>query len=395
MTGMHLLDRKTGYGAMFVVLIAVVIVGTIASYKGVFQSTVQVDVHTDRAGLTLAHGAPVKYRGVQVGHVDSVVTNGMTVDVRLAMNSADVAMVPANVTAQIVPPTAFGGKYVQLTSAPKTTEAAASRMAAGDVIQATSVTVEINDAFENLTGVLNAARPAQVSQALTAVAGAVDGRGELIGKLISQTDTYLRALNPSLQVLSTDLSRTDDVVDTYARVEPDLVSTFANLGTTAQTLVQQQASLKALELSLTSFSGKADSFLKLTGAGIVTTLSTLQPVSEVLARYSPELPCTILGLSSYNKLAEAVVGGRNPGITTMSRLVPGRDPYTYPENLPQLGEDRGPACYGLPYVTPGEAEQSPPSFQTGATPYRSGTSEATRQDSLSALFGQLAERTPR
>ena len=389
---MHLLDRKTAYGVIFVALIAVVIAATIASYKGVFASTVPVEVHTDRAGLTLAHGAPVKYRGVQVGHVDRIDTVGGTVNVRLAMNSGDVAMVPAGVTAQIVPPTAFGGKYVQLTSAP---HAAKTPMAAGDVIEATKVTVEINDAFENLTQVLNAAHPAQVDQALTAVAGALDGRGELIGNLITQTDTYLRSLNPSLQTLSTDLGRADDVVDAYARSEHDLVTTFANLGTTSQTLVQQQASLKALELSLTAFSGKADTFLKLTQHGIVTTLTTLRPVSDVLARYSPELPCTILGLSSLNKLAEAAVGGTNPGITTISRLVPGADPYTYPNNLPLLGEDRGPACYGLPYVTPDEAAQPATSFHTGASPSASGTSTTTRRDSLSALFGQLAGRSTR
>ncbi|WP_460851994.1 MCE family protein [Nocardioides montaniterrae] len=389
---MHLLDRRTAYGIVFVLLIAGVVAATVASYKGAFQSTVSVDVHTDRAGLTLAHGAPVKYRGVQVGHVDAVTTDGRTVDVRLAMNSGDVAMVPASVTAQIVPPTAFGGKYVQLTSA---TNADRTPMAAGDVIEATSVTVEINDAFQNLTELLDAAHPAQVNQALTAVAGAVDQRGQLIGSLITQTDTYLRSLNPSLQTLSADLGRTDDVVDTYARSEHDLVDTFANLGTTSQTLVQQQASLKALELSLTSFSGKADTFLKLTRHGIVTTLDTLQPVSNVLARYSSELPCMVFGLSSANKLAEAAVGGTNPGVTTITRIVPGADPYTYPRNVPLLGEDRGPACYGLPYVTAAEARQPATAFHTGANPNATGTSTATKQDTLTALFGQLAGRSTR
>ncbi|HWU21716.1 MAG TPA: MCE family protein [Nocardioides sp.] len=393
---MHLLDRKTAYGVVFVLLIAGVIVATIASYRGAFQSTVPVEVHTDRAGLTLAHGAPVKYRGVQVGHVDTITTDGRSVVVRLAMNSGDVAEVPASVTAQIVPPTAFGGKYVQLTSGPPgSAEAVTTPMVSGDVIDATHVTVEVDDAFENLTQVLDAAHPAQVNQALSAVAGAVDGRGELIGSLISQTDTYLRSIDPSLQTLSADLGRTDDVVDTYARSEHDLVDTLANLGTTSQTLVQQQASLQALELSLTSFSGKADTFLALTRNGIVTTLTTVRPVTSVLARYSPELPCTILGLASVNKLAEAAVGGTNPGVTTISRLVPGRAPYSYPRNLPTLGEDRGPACYGLPYVSPGEAARPATSFDTGANPYATGTSTATRQDSLSALFGQLAARSTR
>ena len=383
---MHVFDRKTAYGLAFVGIIALVIVATIASYRGFFQSTVPVNVRADRAGLTLAHGAPVKFRGVQVGHVDKVSTDGRTVDVKLAMNSGQVGQVPAGVTAKIVPPTAFGGKYVELSEKPG---ASTTPMKGGDVIDASAVTVEINDAFENLTDVLNAAHPAQVSQALSALAGAVDDRGQLIGDLITQTDVYLKSLNPSLQTLSQDLGVTDDVADTYARSEHDLVGALSSFGTTSQTLVAQQASLKALELSLTSFSGKADTFLKQTQHGIVTTLRTLQPVSDVLARYSPELPCTILGLASANKLAEAAVGGTNPGVTTISRLVPGRDPYVYPRNLPTLGENRGPACYGLPYVTPTEARLPSPRFDTGANPYAGGTSTATKESTLAALFGPL------
>src|SRR5690606_28965798 len=120
----------------------------------------------------------------------------------------------------------------------------------------------------------------------------------------------------------------------------------------SQTLVRQQASLRALERSLTGFSDSADTLLRTSERDLVTTLELLGPVTEVLERYSPELPCVVLGLASANELAEAAVGGTHPGVTTITRLIPGRDPYTYEENLPLIGDDRGPRCHGLPHVTP-------------------------------------------
>lgn len=381
----HRIDRQVVYGFLFIALIALVIAGTIAKYRGAFESNVVVTVEADRAGLTLASGAPIKLRGVEIGRVAEIRTDGSVVMIDLEIDSDKVERVPADVTAQIVPPTAFGAKYVQLT-APATP--GGDQIRAGDVIPADRVTVEVDEAFENLTKVLDVARPADVNSALTAVAGAVDERGELIGDLITQTDAYLRSFNPSLRTLSADLRAADDVADVYALARPDLVSALSQTGTVSRTLVRQQASLRALERSLTGFSDEADVLLRSSEQGLVTSLRLLQPVSKVLERYSPELPCTVLGLASANKLAEAAVGGTHPGVTTITRLIPGRDPYAPGENLPQIGDDRGPLCYGLPYVDAREAEVQPPAFRTGANPHV-GPQPTPDEAALDTLLGLL------
>lgn len=365
----HRIDRQVVYGFLFLALVAALVAGTIAKYRGVFDDNVLVTVEADRAGLTLASGAPIKLRGVEIGRVGKVESDGEKVRIELKIDANKVDRVSADVTAQIVPPTAFGAKYVQLTPPADSTSGDGAKIRAGAVIPADRVTVEVDEAFENLTKVLDVARPAEVSSALTAVAGAVEQRGELIGALITQTDAYLRSFNPSLRTLSADLRVADDVADVYAIARPDLVDALSQAGEVSQTLVQQQASLRALERSLTGFSDSADVLLRDSEQGLVTSLRLLQPVSAVVERYSPELPCLLLGLASANKLAEAAVGGTHPGVTTYTRVVPGRDPYTYEENLPQVGADNGPACYGLPYVTPEEARVPPPSFRTGANPY--------------------------
>jgi phospholipid/cholesterol/gamma-HCH transport system substrate-binding protein len=382
----HRIDRQVVYGFLFLGLVGLLILGTIAQYRGVFEDNVVVTVEADRAGLTLAKGAAIKLRGVEIGRVGEVEDDDGTVKIKLEIDEDKIDQVPADVTAQIVPPTAFGAKYVQLTEPDGST---ADPISAGAVIPGTRVTVEVDEAFENLTQVLDVARPAEVNAALTAAAGAVDQRGALIGELISQTDAYLVSFNPALPTLSEDLRVADDVLDVYAAARPDLVSTLDQTGDISDTLVRQRASLQALERSLTTFGDEADVLLRSSEEGIVTSLNLLEPVSRTLERYSPEIPCLILGLASLNEFAERAVGGIHPGLYALARLIPARDPYTYEENLPMLGEDRGPACYGLPFVTPAEAERPPPYLHTGANPY-DGPQPTPDQAALDTLLGLLA-----
>lgn len=390
----HHVDRQVVYGFLFIALVAALVAGTIAKYRGAFEDNVLVTVQSDRAGLTLASGAPIKLRGVEIGrvsHVDNSPSADGKVSIELEIDADKVDRVPADVTAQIVPPTAFGAKYVQLTPPAHSSDGSSGgTIEAGAVIPADRVTVEVDEAFENLTKVLDVARPAEVNSALTAVAGAVEERGQLIGDLITRTDTYLQSLNPSLRTLSADLRVADDVADVYDIARPDLVATLTHTGEVSQTLVRQQASLRALERSLTGFSDQTDILVRSSRQGLVTSLGLLRPVSDVLERYSPELPCLVLGLASANKLAEAAVGGTHPGVTTFTRIIPGRDPYTYEENLPELGADNGPACYGLPYVDAQEGKAVPPSFRTGANPYvgpQPTPSEAVADTLLGVLEG--------
>lgn len=383
------LDRKAAYGFVFIALILAVVAATVATYRGEFRSTVPLSVESERAGLTLAAGAPVKLRGVVVGRVGEIANSdapgGAEVTIELKIDKDQFERIPSDVTAVIVPPTAFGAKYVQLNPG----MSGAPRIQAGSTIQADRVTVEVDEAFENLTKVLSAARPAQVNAALSAVAQSVDQRGQVIGSLITQTNRYLTSFNPFLSTLTSDIRSGEDVANAYAAARPDLVGLAANAGLTSRTLVDQQASLHAFELSLISFDTDASRLLESSGTRLTTAVDLFAPVTDVLAKYAPELPCTILGLASVNKLAEAAVGGTHPGVTTITRIVPAREPYKYSKNLPLVGDTSGPACYGLPYVTPAEARAGAPSLMTGANPY-AGPQPTPAESTLTTLFGLLA-----
>lgn len=372
-------------GLTVLLLVAAVLVGTVMQYNGVFRPSIDVVVEAERAGITMAPGAPVKLYGVEVGAVSDVDIDGDRAEITLELDPDEAEAIPREVTAQLVPPTAFGAKYVQL-SVPE--GAGAEPIDAGDVIPATATTVEVDETFTNLTAVLEAARPAELSEALSAVAGTLDQRGEVLGELITLTETYLTSFNPSLPALSKDLRRVDDVAAVYDLAREDLITTFDGAATTLETLVQQQASLRALELSLTSFSSKGDTLLRDSGEGLSTSLRLLDPVTGTLARYSPELPCLIEGLAKGNELAELAVGGTNPGITTFTRVVRGREPYEYATDVHVLGENRGPNCFGLPYVTPDEAALTyEPTFDTGVNPFKEADAGARGPADILDILG--------
>jgi phospholipid/cholesterol/gamma-HCH transport system substrate-binding protein len=379
-------DRQLRLGLAFILLLAAVIAAAVLQYRGAFRSTIPVTVQADRAGLTMDTGAPVKFRGVEVGKVRSIEARDGHVEIGLAIDKDSVAEVPSGLTAQLVPPTAFGARYVQLTASG---DSSSKRIAEGERIAADHVTVEVDEAFTHLTEVLDAARPSDVNNALTAVAGAVDQRGQRIGGLIDQSDRYLNQLRPSLDALAVDVRRGDDVVAGYDKAMPDLLKTFANLTRTSDTLVAQQAQLHKTTRELSDFSIQTRELVRASASGLQSTVDLLAPVTSLLARYAPELPCLVGGLASANRLAENAVGGTNPGVTTITRIQPGAQPYRYPDNVPVVGDRRGPGCFGLPWVDASEARQPSPRFISGANPH-AGPGTTPQQDVATTLFGALA-----
>lgn len=231
-------DRQFFKGLGFIGLLVAAVALTVFSYQGGFVASERVTVVANRAGLTMTAGTSVKLYGVPVGTVREVEADGTQARLTLDIDRDKLDQIPADVRAELVPPTAFGAKFVQLVAP---TGDNGTSLRAGSVIRADKVTVEINEAFTNLTKVLDAARPADVNNALTALASAVDQRGESLGTLIEQVDSYLTSFNPSLQTLSTDIKRAQSVAETFDQAAPDLVQLGADSATTADTLVSQEA----------------------------------------------------------------------------------------------------------------------------------------------------------
>jgi phospholipid/cholesterol/gamma-HCH transport system substrate-binding protein len=215
-------------------------------------------------------------------------------------------VIPANVSARIVPKTLFGEKYVAL-QVPS--DPAPRSIRAGDVIEESRVSIEVEKVLSDLYPLLRTVQPAQLNYTLTAMATALEGRGEKIGRNLVVLDGYLKRTNPQIPLLIDDLAKLSTVSDTYAEVVPELATVLRNSVTTGQTFVEKEAKVQALFDDVASFSSTSKDFLEQNGQNIIRLSRQGQAQLPLYARYSYEYPCLLKGIvGAIPKQAQAFRG---------------------------------------------------------------------------------------
>ncbi len=144
-----------------------------------FISFDNVSLKTDTIGLQLPKQADVKVRGVIVGQVNKIASNGKGATLTLGIKPDKISQIPANVTAAILPKTLFGEKYVEL-QIPK--DPSSTSLKAGDTITQTKLPIEVEKVLNDLYPLLRTVQPAELNYTLNALATALEGRGNKIGE---------------------------------------------------------------------------------------------------------------------------------------------------------------------------------------------------------------------
>lgn len=289
-----LLKRHRLLGTLFVGALALAVWLVAAIFNQTFTKFDEVTLEAGTAGLQLPVRADVKIRGVIVGQVLDMRAGGEEgAVIDLGIDPDEIDQIPDNVTAQIVPKTLFGEKYVDLTVP---SDASAQPLEAGQTIRQTEMPVEVERVLNDLYPLLRSIQPAELNYTLNALATALEGRGERIGESIETLDGYLRRFNPELPTLVEDLRLLTTVTDTYADVFPDLAQVLRNLTLTGNTLVEKEQTLNAFLRDLTSFSDTTTQFLDDNGNNIVRLARLSEPTLALLAQYAPTYPCLLRGI---------------------------------------------------------------------------------------------------
>ncbi len=121
--------RHRTLGVLFVVLLLVLCWLTWAVFTTRLVGYVPVEVRGSRVGMQLPQRADVKIRGVVVGDVRSVESEGDGATLHLALDPDRVAIIPANVSVRILPKTLFGREVRRPSRSPTSRPTAASRRA--------------------------------------------------------------------------------------------------------------------------------------------------------------------------------------------------------------------------------------------------------------------------
>ncbi|QIS08503.1 MCE family protein [Nocardia arthritidis] len=337
-------------GSALVLAVAAVIAVALTMFSGGFTPTATVTIDAPRSGLVLDPAAKVKMRGVEIGHVAKVEHTADGARLRLAMNPEQLKLVPANATVDIRSTTVFGAKYVNFVVPDQPSK---SSLQPGAVLRAQQVTVEFNTLFQHLSDVLAKVQPDKLNGTLSALGVALQGRGQKLGELLANGDTYLRDINPSLPALQQDLRKTGDVTNLYGDTVDDLLRTVNNAIVTSGTVVDQKNDLDGLLADVTGLADTTGAVLRSNEKPLETALDLLRPTTGLLDEYSPALSCLIVGLAKALPLGEEVFGGLQEGVALNTNFMYGAKAYKYPDDLPKVNATGGPHCEGLVDRVPG------------------------------------------
>ncbi|MEV5003484.1 MCE family protein [Nocardioides sp. LML1-1-1.1] len=343
-------------GVVFVCLLLLGVWLTYATFTKKFVDYEKVTLTTSTVGLQLPNRADVKIRGVIVGEVLQARSGeGKSAVLTLGIYPDKLDEIPANVTGSIVPKTLFGEKYVSLV-VPDTGPSGTIQV--GATISRTKVATELEEVLSDIYPLLTTVRPADLNATLTALATALDGRGEQLGQNLETVDSYLKRINPQIPALLEDLKLTAQVSDTYADILPEVAQILDNTVKTTGTLEEKEASLTATLRDVRSFSDTARSFLdaneaKLREAGELST-----PILRAVARYAVTIPCMAAGIvKAQGRLASAFRGYELHIVLETLQDQPRK--YTA-KDAPKFGDDRGPNCLGLPDIPYSQENPYPP-----------------------------------
>lgn len=332
--------KRRSAGLVAIAIMVTVVAVLLGMYQKVFTPSVDVVVRADRAGLQLDKGAPVRAAGVTVGDVRDVAVRGDHVDITVALRPEDASKIPANTVASIRATTVFGTKFVDLDVAGSGSGATVS---AGDVLQASSTTTEVNDVFAHAMDLMDVLEPEQLNSTLTAMATALEGRGEALGETITAADRYLEGFSPSIDQLGTDFSLAADVAGIFADVAPTFIDVAENFTTTSRTLVDNEAQLGQFLADVQPAAGTVADAIDSFAAPMAYTSKTLLGPLRLLDEYGPQLPCTLKQLAGIVRFRD-VIGNKGPWLELSVFFLPGQDPYSNPEHLPKFSSGVGPLC---------------------------------------------------
>jgi phospholipid/cholesterol/gamma-HCH transport system substrate-binding protein len=345
--------------ALLAVVVLAAVVFTYLSYTAAFTPTEPVTVTAPRAGLVMETDAKVKYRGIQIGKVETIDYAGDQAKLTLAIDSSELRYVPSNAKVRIAGTTVFGAKSVEFL---EPADPRGGSLRSGTQVQASDVQLEVNTLFETLTNTLQKVDPISLNATLSALGEGLRGHGDDLGATLAGLNYYLEQFNPKLPALQQVFQKTAQVGNVYADAAPDLVTVFDNVPTISKTVVDQQDNLNATLLAATGLANNGTATLQPAADDLIAAVQRLRAPLKVLGDYSPELGCIFTGTKKALDTFAPVIGGVRPGLFVASNFLPGAPGYTYPESLPIVNASGGPNCRGLPDV---------PSKQYGGSWYHS------------------------
>ncbi|MFE6773696.1 MCE family protein [Streptomyces fimicarius] len=343
--------RRRLAGVTFLLVPAVLVWVSVSVYEKDFTDDATVTVRTGSVGNEMHDNADVKLRGVVIGQVRSIATDGEGARLTLAIDRDKLGQIPADVTAQMLPTTLFGARFVALVPPRIPT---GSTLRAGAVIpqDRSSNAIELEQVLDNVLPLLTAVKPEKLSATLNAVSQALEGRGERLGETLTTLDGHLKKFNPQLPTLNADIKELVKVSTLYADAAPDVLDALTDATVTSSTLADQEARLAGLYGTTTAAAQDVTSFLRENKDNLIRLSASSRPSLELLAEYAESFPCTLRTMAGFVPAMDKALGKGTdrPGLHVSVKAVASKGKYVPGRDTPVYDATGGPHCYSVPYV---------------------------------------------
>lgn len=333
-------------GLAFFVAVAAFVGFTTAQYARAFDDSIRVRLVLDDVGNALPLNADVKVRGVLVGDVRDTATEGGRVVASLYLDPAQAERIPSTVTARLLPKTLFGERYVAL-QIPENPGRTGLTDGAEIEQDRTGNAVEVGRVLDSVLPLLEAIPPEDLSSTLGALASALDGNGEQLGRTIDRLDTIVTDLAGEIPTIREDLRGLADLSQTYSTAAPDLVAALDDLRIPTGTVVERRSDVDTLLRSAAGSSGSLADLVATNAESIVSFAADSRGAVELLAEFSPTFGCLLPKFADLYPEAQRILGvnEKYPGARGTINFVNPRGRYLPNQDEPRLFDDRPGSCY--------------------------------------------------
>lgn len=351
-------------GLVASVVAVVVAVFLVARGAGVLDAGATVSAVLPAAAGRVPVHAPVHHQGVKVGDVRGSV--GVIPDdddeepgtrIEMLIGSDHVEGIASDVVVRVVPRTLFGDVRLDLVapserdaqaaapgSAATVPPETANTLADGDRLLAdrSEEAVLLYDVFTRASGLLASIEPERLQVALTAMARALDGRGETLGRVIEDADRAGEDLAPALENAAGASAAIASLTEDLASAGPVIVETLEEATRLSRIVLDRPGALgRLLDAGLDVTTSGAQMGDR-TVSGAITLVHDTGVVFDHTARDPHGVLRTLRALRPMGEAGTAAFSTGRFAITAVPSFA---DPMPYgPEDCPRYSGVPGSTC---------------------------------------------------
>ena len=344
--------RETTDGAFAVRGIAAalvfVIVGglLVAKGAGVLNMDVEVTAQLPAEAGRVPNNAQVTYHGLPVGKVSS--SDGKSIGdelpgayLTLQIGKSHARQIPADAEVRAVPRTLFGDVEIDL----RDTSTSAgdglhdgSELAFDDSAEA----VQLYDVYTRTVDVLGALEPEKLQTTMTALAQALDGRGETLGQTIDDADSAGAQLMPGLEKLAEATPEIAVLVRDIDGATPELLETLDNATQTSQLVLDRENSIRNVLGAGLNASRSGSEFLDDNVDNATKAINDTTTITGAVSSVPNPLSTTIRGMDAFADKGKTVFA---TGLFDITAVPSFQDPMPFDaSDCPHVGGLRGASC---------------------------------------------------